>query len=109
MKVVDFIDLLNMIWVDGVIRFISPLDPLFMALPILEQASKEGKFRSLDDIFSRENVKIEIVMDEKVDQDMFAEEYSKPIDVHRLTTIPGLKEQLAHLCDVKGKYDDNNN
>lgn len=73
-----------------------------MALPIIEQASKEGKFRSLDDIFSRENVKIQIVIDEEVDQDIFAEEYSKPIDVHRLTNIPRLIEQLGHLCDIKG-------
>lgn len=75
-----------------------------MALPILQEASKEGKFRSLDDIFSRENVKIHVVLDEQIDEEALAEEYAKPIDVHRLTNITGLKEQLAHLCDIKGKY-----
>lgn len=73
-----------------------------MALPILEEAGKDDKFRALDDIFTRENVKIHVVMDEELDGDLFGEEYSKPIDVHRLTNIPGLKEQLAHLCDIKG-------
>lgn len=74
-----------------------------MALPIVEQASKEKKFKSLDDIFSRENAKIEVVLDEQVDLDIFAEEYSQTIDVHRLTNIPGLKEQLGHVCDIQGK------
>ncbi|KAI9354735.1 ribonuclease H2, subunit B [Pilaira anomala] len=91
----------NIIHKDGAVRFITPIDPLFMALPILQEASKEGKFRSLDDIFSRENVKIHVVLDEQIDEEALAEEYAKPIDVHRLTNITGLKEQLVHLCDIK--------
>jgi hypothetical protein len=76
------------------------MDPLFMALPILEQSSKDGKFKTLEDIFSRENINIEIVVEEEFED--VSEEYSKPIDVHRLTNIPGFTEQLGHLCDVKG-------
>ncbi|KAI8088291.1 ribonuclease H2, subunit B [Thamnidium elegans] len=91
----------NTIHKDGAVRFITPIDPLFMALPIIEQASKEGKFRSLDDIFSRENVNIEVVANDFMDEEALAEEYSKPIDVHRLTNITGFKEQLGHLCDMK--------
>lgn len=89
--------------IDGGFRFITAMDPLFMALPILENASKDGNSKTLDDIFSRENVKIEVVVDdEEYLEDILAEEYEKPIDVHRLTNIPGFKEQLAHLCEIKG-------
>lgn len=91
---------MNFTTIDGAVRFITLMDPLFMALPILEQASKEDKFKTLEDIFSRENVKIEVVVEDEFDD--VSEEYSKPIDVHRLTNIPGFIEQLGHLCDVKG-------
>ncbi|KAL0140318.1 ribonuclease H2, subunit B [Mucor lusitanicus] len=92
------------IYKDGAVRFIASLDPLFMALPILDEAYKKDdkKFKTLDDIFSRENVKLEIVGTETLDDEgITSEEYSKPIDVHRLTNIPGFIKQLAHLCDVQ--------
>lgn len=91
---------------DGAVRFITSLDPLFMALPILDEVYKKDdkKFKTLDDIFSRENVKLEIVGTETLDDEGITnDEYSKPIDVHRLTNIPGFTQQLAHLCDVQGK------
>jgi hypothetical protein len=73
-----------------------------MALPILHQTYvKSQQFKTLDDIFSRENVALEVVGE--LDEDALAEEFAKPIDVHRLATIPGFIEQLAHLCDIKGK------
>lgn len=92
--------------IDGSVRFITPLDPLFMALPILLQVYQKDqtKFKTLDDIFSRENVNIEVVEPElEDDEDITADEYSKPIDVHRLTNISGFTQQLAHLCDTQGK------
>lgn len=74
-----------------------------MALPILHQAYlKDNKFKTVDDIFSRENVTLEIVA-ESDDEEVEAEEQAKPIDVHRLATIPAFTKQLAHLCDIKGK------
>jgi len=76
-----------------------------MALPILDEAYKKDnkKFKTLDDIFSRENVKLEIVGTETLDDEgITSEEYSKPIDVHRLTNITGFTKQLAHVCDVQG-------
>jgi len=92
---------------DGAVRFVTALDPLFMALPILDEAYKKDntKFRTLDDIFSRENVKLEIVGTETLDDEgITSDEYSKPIDVHRLTNITGFTQQLAHLCDVQGSF-----
>ncbi|KAL9549176.1 hypothetical protein MBANPS3_005337 [Mucor bainieri] len=92
------------IYKDGAVRFVTSLDPLFMALPILDEAYKKDdkKFKTLDDIFSRENVKLEIVGTETLDDEgITSDEYSKPIDVHRLTNIPGFTKQLAHLCDVQ--------
>ncbi|KAK4521787.1 putative secondary metabolism biosynthetic enzyme [Mucor velutinosus] len=92
------------IYKDGAVRFITSLDPLFMALPILDEAYKKDnkKFKTLDDIFSRENVKLEIVGTETLDDEgITSEEYSKPIDVHRLTNITGFTKQLAHVCDVQ--------
>ncbi|CAO3646757.1 unnamed protein product [Mucor hiemalis] len=87
---------------DGAFRFITALDPLFMGLPILEHASKEGKFKTLDDIFSRENVTLEVEVDNEHElTDALAAEYEKPVDVHRLTNIPGFVEQLAHFCDIQ--------
>ncbi|KAI8645680.1 ribonuclease H2, subunit B [Parasitella parasitica] len=92
------------IYKDGAVRFITALDPLFMALPILDEACKKGdkKFRTLDDIFSRENVRLEIVRTETIeDEGIISDGHSHPIDVHRLTNIPGFTQQLAHLCDVQ--------
>lgn len=75
-----------------------------MALPILHTAYlKDQKFKTLDDIFSRDDVALEIVADSDDDEDFIMEERAKPIDVHRLATVPGINEQLQHLCDVKGK------
>lgn len=90
------------IYKDGAFRFITALDPLFMGLPILERASKDDKFKTLDDIFSRENVVLEVEVDDEKDlEDALAAEYDKTVDVHRLTNIPGFVEQLAHFCDMQ--------
>lgn len=78
--------------IDGAVRFISPIDPLFICLPILERASVGNQFRTLDDIFTRDNVIIE--HDEEDDDD------DRPIDVHRLTNFVS-EDQLKHLCDVQ--------
>lgn len=74
------------IYKDGAVRFISPIDPLFVCLPILEKASLDNQFRTLDDVFTRENVEIE-----GEDGEM---------DIHRLANIVPI-EQLAHVCDSK--------
>ncbi|KAI7903285.1 Ydr279p protein family-domain-containing protein [Cokeromyces recurvatus] len=88
----------NHIYKDGAVRFITPLDPLFMALPILQQAFEKDKekFQTLDTIFSRENVQLETIGLE--DSSSTAEE---TIDVHRLTSLTGFSEQLSHLCDTQ--------
>ncbi|EIE77778.1 hypothetical protein RO3G_02482 [Rhizopus delemar RA 99-880] len=76
----------NTIYKDGAVRFISPMDPLFMCLPIFEKAAEDNRFRALDDIFTREHVTIE--------------GDSSEMDIHRLTNIIQ-KDQLAHICDIK--------
>ncbi|KAI8359179.1 ribonuclease H2, subunit B [Blakeslea trispora] len=84
--------------VDGAVRFISRVDPLFMALPILHYTYKRdcNKFDLLDTLLSRDHVEIECVDTDGEDgSDMI------PIDVHRLAALPGFTEQLAHLCDRK--------
>ena len=88
---------------DGAVRFITRMDPLFMALPILDNAYKRDstKFDVLDTLLSRENVSIE-VMDTN-EEDEMCEMDTDPIDVHRLTTLSGFTEQLANICDRKGK------
>ncbi|KAI8145087.1 Ydr279p protein family-domain-containing protein [Fennellomyces sp. T-0311] len=64
---------------DGTMRHITHVDPLFIALPLLEQAQKlESKFRTLDDIFS---------MDDN--------------NALYLLRLHGFQAQLAHLCDVQ--------
>ncbi|CEG77107.1 hypothetical protein RMATCC62417_11906 [Rhizopus microsporus] len=77
---------------DGAVRFISPIDPLFICLPMLERASVGNQFRTLDDIFTRDNVIIE--RDEEDNDD------DRPIDVHRLINFVS-EDQLKHLCDVQ--------
>ncbi|KAI8888373.1 hypothetical protein K501DRAFT_144691, partial [Backusella circina FSU 941] len=72
------------IYKDGAVRMITLMDPLFMALPLLERFSRidtgELKYRTLDDIFSSDY---------------------QHIDVHRLANISNIDKQLAHLCDTK--------
>ncbi|KAI7876064.1 hypothetical protein K492DRAFT_210589 [Lichtheimia hyalospora FSU 10163] len=66
---------------DGSIQFISPIDPLFIALPILHRAREqsEGKFRTIDDIFGCE-------------QDM---------QHQKLLQLANFEVQLAHVCDTR--------
>ncbi|CDH60115.1 hypothetical protein RO3G_02482 [Lichtheimia corymbifera JMRC:FSU:9682] len=71
----------NQLHKDGSIQFISPIDPLFIALPILHRAREhsEGKFRTIDDMFGCE-------------QDM---QHQKLLD------LAGFEAQLAHICDIR--------
>ncbi|KAI8372235.1 ribonuclease H2, subunit B [Choanephora cucurbitarum] len=89
------------IYRDGAVRFITRMDPLFMALPILDNAYKRDstKFDVLDTLLSRENVSIEVV--DTDEEDEMCEMDTDPIDVHRLTTLSGFTEQLANICDRK--------
>lgn len=85
-NLIFFFHSLICLYLDGAVRFISPIDPLFVCLPILEKASLDNQFRTLDDVFTRENVEIE-----GEDGEM---------DIHRLANIVPI-EQLAHVCDSK--------
>ncbi|CDS13117.1 hypothetical protein LRAMOSA05300 [Lichtheimia ramosa] len=71
----------NQLHKDGSIQFISPIDPLFIALPILHRAREQsqGKFRTIDDIFGSE-------------QDM---QHQKLLD------LANFEAQLAHICDTR--------
>ncbi|KAG2223947.1 hypothetical protein INT45_009399 [Circinella minor] len=73
----------DILYKDGTMRHITHVDPLFIALPILENARKQtdDKFRLLDDIFSSNN-------DEN--------------KTSYLLQLNGFQQQLAHLCDIKG-------
>lgn len=54
-------------------------------------AESEGKFRTLDDIFSIENLGVP------------ENDYTPAMEPHRLIELNGFKDQLAHLCDVQGR------
>ncbi|KAI9276975.1 ribonuclease H2, subunit B [Phascolomyces articulosus] len=72
----------DILYKDGTMRHITHVDPLFIALPILENARKESddKFRILDDIFS-------FNQDEN--------------NLAYLLRLKGFQEQLTHLCDTQ--------
>ncbi|CAO3617138.1 unnamed protein product [Cunninghamella blakesleeana] len=64
------------IYIDGAIHFISRVDPLFIALYLLEQQNaKEQQFRTVDDLFEES-------------------------DFHRIVNNT-LSKQLFHLCDTQ--------
>ncbi|KAL0084462.1 ribonuclease H2, subunit B [Phycomyces blakesleeanus] len=87
----------NTIHKNGKFRLLTPMDPLFIALPLLEQArentSNSGNFRKLDDIFSSENILNDIDEDIKMTV--------KNTGLHQLSDISGLKEGIKHLCDTQ--------
>ncbi|KAI8086059.1 ribonuclease H2, subunit B, partial [Halteromyces radiatus] len=77
------------IYKDGSIHFVTPMDPLFIALPILDQAGQKinqqedrGLFRTIDDIFT-------------------SEQGSSFMDMNLLINITTFSEQLSHLCDTQ--------
>ncbi|KAI8979070.1 ribonuclease H2, subunit B, partial [Mycotypha africana] len=74
---------------DGGVRFITPVDPLLIALPIFQNAFQQDKneFKTLDDILCRQNI--------------LEQKRAQPLDVHRLINISGFIEQLAHICDMQ--------
>ncbi|ORZ00259.1 ribonuclease H2, subunit B [Syncephalastrum racemosum] len=71
---------------DGTIHYITPMDPLYIALPILERGrnssnESEGRFRMLDDLLSNEN--------------------EQASDIGRLEKVDQFVAQLDHLCEKK--------
>ncbi|CAO3589748.1 unnamed protein product [Absidia cylindrospora] len=78
----------NSVYKDGALHFITPIDPLFIVLPIVagigRKAQEEGKslYRTLDDIFTLE-------------QGIPSE------DIQRMIDTTAFSEQLAHLCDTQ--------
>ncbi|KAI9014475.1 ribonuclease H2, subunit B [Phycomyces nitens] len=82
---------------NGTFRLMTPMDPLFIALPLLEQAREDdnnnGTFRRLEDIFSSENIL------KDTDEDTFTIE--KSTGLHQLSDIVGIKQGIAHLCDTQ--------
>ncbi|KAK9721884.1 hypothetical protein K7432_003069 [Basidiobolus ranarum] len=73
---------------DGSLFFFTPVDPLFLLIPILETSRQEthesgGVFQQLDDILSNE------------------EEFS----YRHITELAGIDQQLNHICDSKAITD----
>ncbi|RUS32993.1 Ydr279p protein family-domain-containing protein [Jimgerdemannia flammicorona] len=71
---------------DGSLYLMTPIDPLFIAIPMLELARKKssespGVFLTLDHLFDNPD---------------------NP-SVARLATLRGLDASLAHVCDIKGR------
>ncbi|KAG2175892.1 hypothetical protein INT44_000370 [Umbelopsis vinacea] len=71
---------------NGVLYMMTPIDPLFVLLPVLAETRKksaesDGRFVQYDSIFSD------------------ADEDKRYQSLHRLADIPGLSAQLGHLCD----------
>lgn len=75
---------------DGTLCFATPIDPLFVLLPLLERArgvataEHRGLFKPLPDVFGREEALLEA----------------------HLMSLPGLSEKLTAICDVNDKYDE---
>ncbi|ORX89767.1 hypothetical protein K493DRAFT_410247 [Basidiobolus meristosporus CBS 931.73] len=74
-----FID--NTVQQDGSLFFFTPVDPLFLLIPILEAAREEksgseGVFRQLDDVLGETSYR-------------------------HIAELPGIMEQLKNICDYK--------
>ncbi|KAI8391788.1 ribonuclease H2, subunit B [Radiomyces spectabilis] len=88
---------------DGAFYFITPMDPLFLALSILERAqasTHQAKFRTLDDIFDSESFK---TGDSQEDSETSSNEESESqtFDIGMLMHISNFIQQLPHLCEIK--------
>ncbi|CAO3670979.1 unnamed protein product [Umbelopsis ramanniana] len=76
----------NSVQKNGVLYMMTPIDPLFILLPVLAEirkksAESDGRFVQYDNIFSD------------------ADDDQRYQSLHRLADIPGLSAQLGHLCD----------
>ncbi|KAI8579723.1 hypothetical protein K450DRAFT_241180 [Umbelopsis ramanniana AG] len=85
----------NSVQKNGVLYMMTPMDPLFVLLPVLAETRKksaesDGRFVQYDSIFSD------------------ADDDQRYQSLHRLADIPGLPAQLGHLCDqqeyMKGEF-----
>ncbi|KAI9493080.1 ribonuclease H2, subunit B [Zychaea mexicana] len=87
----------EMLYKDGSIRHITHVDPLFITLPILENARKQSgdKFRTLDDIFSSGSNNNNNNDNDDSDND------NENNSITYLLRLKGLQQQLLHLCDTK--------
>ncbi|KAI9312761.1 Ydr279p protein family-domain-containing protein [Dichotomocladium elegans] len=79
----------NYLYEDGACYCISLIDPLFIAIPLLDKARQQnaesqGKFRTTDDIFSPSN---------KNDDEETATYPQSLLNIH------DFEAQLAHVCD----------
>ncbi|SAL98816.1 hypothetical protein [Absidia glauca] len=78
----------NSIYKDGALHFITPIDPLFIVLPILAQASRKtqangtGLFRTMDDIFT-------------LDKEVYTQ------NLQHIISTTTFSEQISHLCDTQ--------
>ncbi|KAL1929402.1 hypothetical protein VTP01DRAFT_1540 [Rhizomucor pusillus] len=77
---------------DGSLYLVSPVDPLYISLPILERArnktsDSQGRFRVLDEIFSAEHV-------------------GEGCQVEIFKRLEGFSTQVMHLCDEQKVTED---
>ncbi|KAI8337548.1 ribonuclease H2, subunit B [Chlamydoabsidia padenii] len=78
----------NSVYKDGALYFITPIDPLFIILPIIAnagqktQSNETGLYRTMDDIFT-------------LDQDIYTQ------SLQRIINTSTFSEQLSHLCDTQ--------
>ncbi|KAH8547705.1 ribonuclease H2, subunit B [Umbelopsis sp. PMI_123] len=85
----------NSVQKNGILYMMTPIDPLFLLLPVLaslrkKSAESHGRYVQYDSIFSD------------------ADDDQRYQSLHHLAVIPRLSEQLGHLCDqqeyIKGEY-----
>ncbi|KAL5528499.1 hypothetical protein ACEPAF_7635 [Sanghuangporus sanghuang] len=81
---------------DGSMLLMTPIDPVFLLVPILKAASPHdgslGNFRTLDDIL--EGASANLVKDESVGE-------LNPGDILELGRLPCMQEGMRKICDTK--------
>ncbi|KAF8070633.1 ribonuclease H2, subunit B [Lyophyllum atratum] len=87
---------------DGKLLIMTPVDPAFLLIPILQAAhpndGSPGTYRPVEDIFEDASVKLQLHATPGESDN------SSPIlcrDILRFGSLAGVKDALKHLCDVK--------
>ncbi|KAM3579603.1 hypothetical protein VKS41_008057 [Umbelopsis sp. WA50703] len=79
----------NSVQKDGILYMMTPIDPLFVLLPVLDQirqktGESEGRFVQIDDI-------------------LHGQDDPKYKSLHHLSRMPDLAQQMQLLCDRQGE------
>ncbi|ORZ12200.1 ribonuclease H2, subunit B [Absidia repens] len=99
----------NSVYKDGALHFITPIDPLFIVLPILAEIGRKVSLivRKKDSELSLTRISLSHAQEEgkalyRTMDDIFTLEQDIPShDIQRMIDTTAFSEQLAHLCDTQ--------